>query len=184
MDFKDWRKTADKPPTDKEQTPARKYYGRHFYSYVNEQIRQAQERGAFDDLPGFGKPLNLSDDSFAGDKAQGYHLLKSNGYAPFEIELDKEIRKEVQRMDAKLAKVRHQGQSLRSRRVPPFPSEKRAYNAAIEKAAEEYDTALRELNRKILTLNLTAPVIMHKSLFEVEKLVQAFRETCPLFDEK
>ena len=184
MDFKDWRKSADKPSTGKGQTPARKYSGRLFNSYINEQIRDAQDRGAFDNLPGFGKPLNLSDDSFAGDKAQGYHLLKSNGYVPFEIELDKEIRKEVQRMDAKLAKVRHQGQSLRTRHVPPFPSEKRAYNAMVEKSVEEYDRALRELNRKILTLNLTAPVIMHKPLFEVEKQVQAFRETCPLFDEK
>ncbi len=184
MDFIDWRKAPDKQPVDTEKTPGGRYYGRRFYDYVNEQIRDAQERGAFDNLPGFGKPLNLSDDHYAGDKAQGYHLLKSNGYAPFEIELDKEIRRDVGRMDAKLARIRHQGQSLRARRVPPFPSEKRAYNAAVEKAADEYETALRELNRKILTLNLTAPVIMHKPLFEVEKLVQAFWETCPLFEGK
>ncbi|MFL5626264.1 MAG: DnaJ family domain-containing protein [Ktedonobacteraceae bacterium] len=184
MDFIDWRKTPDKQSVDTEKTPARRYYGRHFYDYVNEQIRDAQEHGVFDNLPGSGKPLNLSDDHYAGDKAQGYHLLKSNGYAPFEIELDKEIRRDVGRMDAKLARVRHQGQSMRARRVPPFASEKRAYNAAVEKAADEYETALRELNSKILTLNLTAPVIMHKPLFEVEPLVQAFRETCPLFEEK
>src|SRR5437879_7618660 len=101
MDFKDWRKTADKPSTGKEQTPTRKYNGRHFYSYVNEQIRDAQDRGAFDNLPGFGKPLNLGDESFAGDKAQRYHMLKSNEYAQFEIETEKEIRKEGQRMHRK-----------------------------------------------------------------------------------
>jgi DnaJ family protein C protein 28 len=71
---------------------------------------------------------------------------------------------------------------LRSRRVPPFASEKRAFNAAVEKAAVEYEKTLRELNRKILTLNLMTPPVMHQTMFDVEKLMQDFRESCPLFN--
>jgi len=52
----------------------------------------------------------------------------------------------------------------------------------VEKAAAEYEKTLRDLNRKILTLNLMTPLVMHQSPFEVEKLVQKFRESCPLFD--
>jgi DnaJ homologue, subfamily C, member 28, conserved domain len=33
-----------------------------FESWVERQIREAMERGEFDDLPGAGKPLELSDD--------------------------------------------------------------------------------------------------------------------------
>lgn len=33
-----------------------------YESWIDRQIREAMERGAFDDLPGAGKPLQLSDD--------------------------------------------------------------------------------------------------------------------------
>jgi DnaJ family protein C protein 28 len=41
---------------------------------------------------------------------------------------------------------------------------------------------LRELNRKILNLNLMTPSALHMPMFEVEKLVQQFRASCPLFN--
>ncbi len=109
-------------------------------------------------------------------------MLKQNGFAPPEIELAKEIRSESEKAEAKLAKLRHRGNSLRTRRIPPSASEKRAFNVAVEKAAADYDQLLRELNRKILTLNLITPSSMHMPMFEVEKLMQQFRQSCPLFE--
>jgi len=182
MDFKDWRKPSTDTSADPETPKTNKYRGRQYRDYIEEQIRDAQARGEFDNLPGFGKPLNLVNNPYLGDKAMGYNLLKSSGYAPKEIELAKEIRTEYERAEAKIAKVRHQGRSLRTRRVPPFASEKRAFNIAVEKAAAEYEKTLRELNRKILTLNLMAPTLMHQPMLEVEKLVQDFREACPMFE--
>lgn len=180
MDFKDWRKSPT--PTEESQKPeGGKYAGKKYFDYIEELISEAQARGEFDNLQGTGKPLHLDDDSYAGDKALGYRLLKNNGYAPAEIELAKEIRAESSRMEAKLGRVRQLGQALRRRRVPALPSEKRAYNATVEKTAAEYERKLRELNRKILTLNLTTPPPMHRPLFDVEKLVRQFRESCPLF---
>src|SRR5215472_19355799 len=35
----------------------RKPPGMHFTSWIDQQIQEAEERGAFDDLPGTGKPL-------------------------------------------------------------------------------------------------------------------------------
>ncbi len=181
MDFKDWRKSPDKLTIDSDAQKINKYSGKRYRDYIEEQIREAEERGEFANLRGSGKPLNLDNNPYVGDNAMGYSLLKSNGFAPQEIELAKEIRTEFERTQAKLAKLRHQGQALRSRRVPPFASEKRVFNAAVEKTTAAYERTLRELNRKILTLNLTAPSAMHQPMFEVEKLVQDFRESCPLF---
>ena len=182
MDFTDWRKKSDKQPTDTETTRPKKYFGKQFEDYISEKIREAEAHGDFDNLRGFGKPLNLDHNLYAGDKAIGYNLLKSNGYAPKEVELAKEIRSELERLETKLAKLCHQGRTLRSRRVPPFASEKRAFNNSVEKNALEYERALRELNGKILTLNLMAPTVMHQPALDVEKLMQNFREACPLFD--
>ncbi len=184
MDFIDWRKSPGKKSTDA-QAPEndRRKRGKKYQDYVEELIHEAQERGEFSNLRGSGKPLQLDDNPYAGDNAMAYHLLKSNGFAPPEVELANEIRKERERVEAKLKRIVHQGKSLRSRRVPPFASEKRAFNSMVEKAADEYDTTLRELNSRILTLNLTAPAMMHQSMLEVERLVQQFRLSCPLFED-
>lgn len=182
MEFKDWRKSADKPQTDQKTSPVRRYFGKRFEDYISEQIREAEARGEFDNLRGAGKPLNLDNNPYVGDKAMSYNLLKSSGYAPKEIELAKEIRTEYERARAQVARLCQQGRSLRSRRVPPFPSEKRAFNTAVEKAAAGYEKTLRDLNRKILTLNLMTPPLMHQPMLDVEKLLQDFRKTCPLLD--
>ncbi len=155
MDFKDWRKSPD-GATEEHQAPKKdRHKDKRYLDYIEEQIQEAQARGEFDNLPGAGKPLELNNNPFTGDKALAYSLLKSNGFAPPEIELAK---------------------------VPPFNSEKRAFNHAVKKAAAEHDQLLLELNRKILNLNLITPSPMHMPMFEVEKLVQQFRESCPLFD--
>ncbi|SRR6266487_507236 len=182
MDFKDWRKSSDKTNEESQAPKIGKYRNKRYFDYIEEQIQEAQARGEFDNLQGTGKPLKLDDNFFTGDKAVAYSLLKSNGFAPREIELAKEIRSEYERAEAKLSKLRHQRKRLGARRVPPFDSEKRAFNHAVEKAATEYDQLLRQLNRKILNLNLITPPAMHMPMFEVDKLVRQFRTSCPLFD--
>lgn len=181
MDFIDWRKAPEENNTPQTSENSTKRRGRKYYDYIEELIQEAQEKGEFSNLQGSGKPLQLDDDPYAGDKAMAYHLLKSNGFAPPEIELANEIRKERERAEAKLKRVTQQGKLLRSRRVPPFASEKRAFNRMLVNAASEYDTTLRELNRKILTLNLITPAALHQTLLEVEPLVEQFIRSNPLF---
>ncbi len=180
MDFKDWRGVARNLDEEEQARRVNKLSGKQFRHYVEEQIQEAVARGEFDNLPGTGKPLNLEDDALTGDKAAAYRLLKQNSYAPPEIELLKEIRRENERVEQQLNRLRVQARDLRARRVPPFPSEKRAYNDSIEKAATAYEEKLRGLNRKILTFNLSVPASMHMALLDVEKKVQAFRDACPL----
>ncbi|GAC1388960.1 MAG: hypothetical protein NVS4B11_04430 [Ktedonobacteraceae bacterium] len=184
MEFIDWRKGREKVQNDSSQKKSADNARKKAYAhYVEEQIHDAMERGLFDNLPGYGKPLNLDDNAYAGDKAMGYHLLKHNGYAPAEIELIKEIRTERERAEAKLAWLIQRSKTLRKRRVPPFPSEKRAFNTAVEKAATEYEQTLHAINHKILTLNVKSPSALHQNPLHVEQLVTRFRESCPLFED-
>ena len=65
-------------------------------SLVERRIKEAQEQGLFDDLPGKGEPLDLSDNPFLDPSWRiAYNLLQDHGFAPGWIELDKEIRTEL-----------------------------------------------------------------------------------------
>ena len=55
-------------------------------NYVDRQIREAQEQGQFDNLPGKGKPFTHLDSDPLSE------MLKSQGFAPRWLELDNEIR--------------------------------------------------------------------------------------------
>jgi len=56
-------------------------------------IREAQEQGAFEGLPGAGRPLTLDDDSLVPEHLRtGYRLLKNAGFLPPELLLQREIR--------------------------------------------------------------------------------------------
>jgi DnaJ family protein C protein 28 len=180
MDFKDWRQSAAQPDVEQARAPHGRLAGRRFSDHIEEQIRAAEERGAFRNLRGMGQPLTFDNNPYAGEKATGYSLLKNNGYAPAEIELARDIRQEQERLDALRRALMQRGRDLRQLRGASFISEKRAYNNALNKALVEYEARLRELNRKILTLNLSAPAPLHRSSLDVERLVSQFRELCPL----
>jgi hypothetical protein len=63
-----------------------------FQRLAEERIRQAQEAGEFDALPGRGKPLELDDLSgVPEDLRVGFLLLKNAGVLPPEAQLRKEI---------------------------------------------------------------------------------------------
>ncbi|MFH1351087.1 MAG: DnaJ family domain-containing protein [Pseudomonadota bacterium] len=64
-----------------------------FQKIVEQVIKEAQERGEFDNLPGHGKPLNLLDDSgIPEDLRLAYKILKNADCLPPELEIKKEIR--------------------------------------------------------------------------------------------
>jgi Domain of unknown function (DUF1992) len=64
----------------------------YFTRVVEERIREAQKNGAFDNLPGQGKPLQLEDQSLVPeDLRMAYHILKNAHVLPPEAEVQKEI---------------------------------------------------------------------------------------------
>lgn len=63
-----------------------------FDRIVEERIRAAQEEGAFDNLPGKGKPLSLEDDSAVPEDLRlAYKIMKNSHCLPIEMELRKEF---------------------------------------------------------------------------------------------
>jgi hypothetical protein len=63
-----------------------------FNRIVEERIQRAQEEGAFDNLPGKGRPLKLDDDAFVPEDLRlTFKVLKNSGCLPIEMELRKEI---------------------------------------------------------------------------------------------
>ena len=55
-------------------------------------IREAQDRGDFDDLPGAGAPLALDDDALVPeDLRAAYRVLKNAGFLPPELEVSGEV---------------------------------------------------------------------------------------------
>ena len=59
---------------------------------AEQRILEAQREGAFDNLPGRGKPLELEDLSWVPEELRiGYHVLKNAHVLPPEVELLKDI---------------------------------------------------------------------------------------------
>ncbi len=59
---------------------------------VEERIQKAQEEGAFDNLPGKGKPLAFDDDtSVPEDLRLTYKILKNSNCLPPELEMRNQI---------------------------------------------------------------------------------------------
>ena len=55
-------------------------------------IREAMVQGAFDDLPGTGRPLTLDDDALVAPELRAaYRVLKNSGFVPPEVEARREI---------------------------------------------------------------------------------------------
>lgn len=61
-------------------------------SLIERQIREAQEAGKFDNLPGYGKPIPKDPgQDLAPDRWMSNRILKQAGYVPEWIELRKQI---------------------------------------------------------------------------------------------
>ena len=72
---------------------------------IDEIIHKAMQEGAFDNLPGKGKPLNVEENPYLDSEWQlAYHLLKQNGFAPDFIERRQQI--ELELADARTSLAR------------------------------------------------------------------------------
>jgi hypothetical protein len=90
-------------------------------TWVDRLIVEAQERGDFDNLPGQGKPLHIEESPFADGRELGFGILKNAGFAPYWVELEKEIRTTSARTDDLLARAARLAQERRTRRQEEGP---------------------------------------------------------------
>ena len=82
-------------------------YGDAREHYIDRLIREAQERGEFDDLPHHGRPLPRPAGPGAGEWELAFSMLRNAGMAPPWIEADKECRRIRSERDALMERARH-----------------------------------------------------------------------------
>ncbi len=84
----------------------RKPAGMTFGSWIDQQIAQAQDRGAFDDLPGAGKPLPPGRAEFDA-QAWARDWVRREGGSPEDcLPTPLRLRKELERLDADVVALR------------------------------------------------------------------------------
>lgn len=155
---------------DREAAPRRTRPPRHDWeSAVEKQIREAIERGDFDNLPGRGKPLDLSRDPNTPEEWElAFKLLKDAGFAPDWIELDKELRAGREKLFRPL-------QNYLS--LAPDDAQERAAREA--RLIANFRKEAAELNRAIDVFNLKAPnARLHRPRIRIEEEIARFRQAC------
>jgi len=96
-------------------------------------IREAQERGEFQDLPHQGKPLSGRPNPYAGEMALAYDLLKDAGIAPPWIEADKEARAWRDKRDALLRTAENSNSAMRRTLEREMTTVVARHNAAVDR---------------------------------------------------
>jgi DnaJ homolog subfamily C member 28 len=127
-------------------------------SLIEQRIQDGIERGLFDNLAGAGKPLNLEEDALVPeDMRMAFRLLRTHGLAPLWVELNKEIRQDIERLHRFRLQVHE-----RVGRTNPIQWEHRR---------REFITRVEDINAKIRNYNILAPssqVHLHAIILEDE----------------
>jgi DnaJ family protein C protein 28 len=130
-------------------------------SWVNQQIREAQERGEFENLPGMGQPVDLTPNPFAKGQEIAFKVLQDAGFAPDWIELDKAIRDRLEKARAALSRSwtwREAGLAeLADQAGKPALVERQRVLAGWQQAVASFEEEVESINKEIADLNLKVP---------------------------
>ncbi|HEX6289855.1 MAG TPA: DUF1992 domain-containing protein [Herpetosiphonaceae bacterium] len=110
---------------------------------VEQRIQDGMERGLFDNLRGMGQPLNLDEDRFVPDELKmAFRVLRSTGLAPLWVEMNKEIREDLARLERFRAYAHARTQTNPMQR---------------NHLRQQYLARVVEINNKIVDYNIIAP---------------------------
>ena len=130
-------------------------------SAIDRQIREAMERVAFDNLPGKGKPLDLTPNPYAADQEMAFKILKDAGCAPEWIELDKAIRERLDKARAALVRSWEWHQARLSRLTGQTDgqaeAERKLSLGSWQAAVTAFEEEVTAINKQIGELNLKVP---------------------------
>ncbi len=149
-------------------------------SLVDQLLENAQNEGAFDRLPGTGKPLQFEDESHIPEELRMAHrLLKEHDLVPEWIMMAKDI--DV--MQERLIKTMRRG--LRAYQGVLGDADRANDNDRRQKAQltwrrtqQSYAELGAKLNREILRYNLKVPPgFPQRALFDVERELQKLQDS-------
>lgn len=133
---------------------------------IDQIIQSAMQEGAFDNLPGKGKPLKLDENPHLDPEWQlAYHLLKQNGFAPNFVE-------KRQAIEMELADARQTLARTWAWRVTSLSEGGSAEFVEAEwaRAKNAFRETIEKVNKKIRDYNLGIPVqTLYRPLVVLEK---------------
>ncbi len=134
-------------------------------SMAERMLREAIEAGEFDNLPGKGQPVDLSQNPFEDPDLRIVHkLLRDAGFAPAWIEERKDI-------DATFEAAR---QTLTRAWKIYRPAGVSPSDAAWERNLAEFRDKVAELNSRIRLYNLKVPAaVFQRRLFDTDKVIES-----------
>jgi len=154
---------------------------------VERQIEKARQRGDFDNLKGAGKPVSLEENPFEpAELRMAFKILKDNDFAPYWIELGKEIDNDVSRFWKEVEHFKQYTKIFYQDRHSPSANER--YEKKKAYFYFEQRLTLEKINKKILNYNLHCPTFrlgrgsliiddeMYKVISQVEKLIAELQE--------
>jgi DnaJ homolog subfamily C member 28 len=114
---------------------------------INSRIEEAMKAGAFDNLPGKGKPLRLNENpNEPSDMQMAHKILKDNDLTPPWIADRKAILAEIETIRVEMRRQWDQSQG-----EPDGAAE-------WQQAIPRWETRIAELNRRVRDLNLGMPI--------------------------
>ena len=130
---------------------------------VDRIIRESMERGEFDDLPGAGQPIDLTENPFEPPELRTVHrLLRSAGFAPAWIEERKDIDASFNQAHTTLR---------RARQLYWRPDD--SGNSNWQRALREFRERVDELNQRIRVYNLKVPATaFHRNIIDADQVLK------------
>ncbi len=144
---------------------------------ITEQLDEAMAKGAFDNLPGTGRPLRLSEHpNEPADMRMANKLLKDNDLTPAWIGERKKLLAEV---EALRATIQRQWDRIH-RRCGTVGADREALKVSWSRTVAQWEDQISSLNQRIVDLNITLPIWrmeLHRLRLDEElKRVGASRE--------
>ncbi len=111
---------------------------------VEQRILDGMAKGMFSDLQGMGQPLNLEDDAFVPlELRMAFRMLRSTGLAPLWVQVNKEIREDLARLEHFRAHVHKRWEQING--------------IEREHLRQQYADRIKDINNKIRDYNILAP---------------------------
>lgn len=121
---------------------------------IESQIQDAMAAGAFDNLPGAGKPLSFGEgEGLAGDNWLGFRVLQNGGMLPEWLNLAKEIEHDRERLDS--IDAEHGALCEAAARSGDWDH----YRRPIKRLRDRYEELARSLRKRQDRFNHNAPGI-------------------------
>ncbi len=132
---------------------------------VSNRIEEAMRRGDFDNLSGRGKPLSLDNDPFVPEEQQmAFRLLKNNDLVPGWIADRKEMLRVVESWREQFQRI--VGEAHGAWVAASTDARRVQIRDKWERWIERWDDEVKDLNRRINTINLQQP-ITHLEIFKL-----------------